>query len=213
MDIKTKKEIVNLYKNWTTLNEIQKRYKCSYWTVIKTLKEYGVPLRGMSWVNHNVKERKCRICNIIKPINEFYLTGHSKIHRHRACKKCLGVYKKAYHNKRRKYFLKLSLIRQKTPKGKYNSARISARRKKVPFAISRDYFVLLCNSQCIYCGITPAMGVDRIIPKRGYVLGNTESCCFKCNRGKFLDKPQEYLDHCKKVVKFQKGGGIWGAKS
>lgn len=162
-----------------------------------------------------MENRVCKKCKVEKPITEFYFTGKNNYYRQSSCKSCMKVYKIEYWRKNKKHFDKLGLLYQKTPKGKYYTARVSAKRKKVPFTISREFFISLCLDSCSFCGEKPAMGVDRIRPKFGYIFGNVQSCCFRCNRGKFTETEQEYINHCFKVVNYlqKKEGERYGRKN
>ena len=63
----------------------------------------------------------------------------------------------------------------------------SAEKKEVPFELSKNDFEDLIVSICEYCHRKPEkwFGIDRIIPSKGYVIGNVVSCCFDCNVDKF----------------------------
>jgi hypothetical protein len=41
--------------------------------------------------------------------------------------------------------------------------------------------------------------LDRIVPEKGYVLGNIVWCCLACNLGKTTLSQAQYIDLCKKV--------------
>ena len=64
--------------------------------------------------------------------------------------------------------------------------------KGVPFDLSKEYFDILTKSDCMYCNRSPStwFGIDRVIPSRGYVIGNVVSCCYDCN----LDKLEDDVD-------------------
>lgn len=72
-----------------------------------------------------------------------------------------------------------------------------AKRRGVPFEISKDRFLRLISSNCHYCGVGPSNyygkdsngaifynGIDRIDSDKGYVEGNVVSCCRTCNYAK-----------------------------
>ena len=53
--------------------------------------------------------------------------------------------------------------------------------------MSKNDFEDLIEGICEYCHRKPIkwFGIDRIIPSKGYVIGNVASCCFDCNVDKF----------------------------
>lgn len=74
----------------------------------------------------------------------------------------------------------------------------AAKKRDIPFAISRDDFKNLVNGNCYYCDEKPSMeifsrykndrikynGVDRVNNTLGYIIGNCVSCCEFCNKAK-----------------------------
>jgi hypothetical protein len=86
----------------------------------------------------------------------------------------------------------------------FTSYRAKCKALKIPFNISYDYFVETTQKDCHYCGCAPSNkhtprdrkieatingiyiynGIDRVIPKEGYVIGNCVPCCASCNMAK-----------------------------
>lgn len=80
----------------------------------------------------------------------------------------------------------------------YNHYRTSARRRGIPFGITRTEFSALCVQPCVYCGDAPSQvfkgkgsygefvynGVDRTDNTLGYTPENSVPCCCICNRAK-----------------------------
>ena len=60
----------------------------------------------------------------------------------------------------------------------------NARRKRVPWNLSREQFRALINAPCWYCGKSPAGGVDRTENALGYTMANAVPCCSTCNYAK-----------------------------
>jgi len=72
--------------------------------------------------------------------------------------------------------------------------------KKVPFELLEEEFCQLIFQNCHYCGIEPSNtynhfsrkdkfsikynGIDKIIPKLGYIAENVVTCCKRCNTAK-----------------------------
>ena len=61
--------------------------------------------------------------------------------------------------------------------------RKSADNKRVVFELTKECFGELICGNCEYCHRAPTtwFGIDRVVPSKGYVLGNVVSCCFDCN--------------------------------
>ena len=73
-----------------------------------------------------------------------------------------------------------------------------AKRKDLPFKLTRDQFKKLTGQNCFYCGSQPSSshchkglngayiynGVDRIDSKYGYLNFNCLPCCMRCNQMK-----------------------------
>jgi hypothetical protein len=79
--------------------------------------------------------------------------------------------------------------------------RYEARKKKLPFELTREQFSDLVVRPCYYCAQPPAnhqkqweterfkhqrrySGIDRIDSTKGYLLDNVVPCCFTCNSAK-----------------------------
>ena len=98
-------ELIN--KNYSQ-RKIGEELKISQSNVRYWLKKYGINTKNKK---HNVKEifdeKRCPICDEIKPINEFYINKNRK-NRNSYCKKCSNE----YHTKRMKS-IKLKMIQHK----------------------------------------------------------------------------------------------------
>lgn len=71
----------------------------------------------------------------------------------------------------------------------YGVYKWSSKKKGVPFELSKEQFYKLVTKQkCEYCRRTPEwVGVDRVVPERGYVESNVVPCCNDCNLDKHED--------------------------
>lgn len=108
---------------------------------------------------------RCHICDVVKPVSQFSQSDQ------RRCKPCNAV-------RNRK-------LRTGNGPGRYISAEQIARRRNCPFTLSRDVYASLISNQCIYCdGPLPqtGMGLDQMVPMRGYTTENAVPCCEQCNR-------------------------------
>lgn len=74
----------------------------------------------------------------------------------------------------------------------------NAIRRNLVFEISFEYFGLLTNSNCFYCG-GEGYGVDRINSAIGYIDGNVRPCCGKCNLMKYTHSTDVFMKHIKKI--------------
>lgn len=75
--------------------------------------------------------------------------------------------------------------------------------KKKEFTISIiDYYNLLYNSKCTYCG-NKANSLDRINSKIGYTLENCTPCCKLCNTMKWDLSIQDFYSHINKIYNYK----------
>lgn len=76
--------------------------------------------------------------------------------------------------------------------------------------ISLDEYISLAKRDCFYCGLPPEnsftlrsstignytikySGIDRILPKYGYIKNNVRPCCLQCNMAKSVYLTSDYL--------------------
>ena len=92
--------------------------------------------------------------------------------------------------------------------------KISARKKGIPFTLSKNYLLSITDKNCFYCNSTPSNikksrysgedyiynGLDRIVPEKGYVPENVVPCCFSCNAAKNTKTQEEFYTHILKIV-------------
>jgi hypothetical protein len=98
--------------------------------------------------------------------------------------------RKAYYRVRGKYYdgdTDIWFVNAKKPT-RYQY-KIRAKNQEVPFDISNEYFDILIGDDCDYCKRNPTtwFGIDKVIPSKGYVIGNVVSCCWDCNVDKLDD--------------------------
>lgn len=87
------------------------------------------------------------------------------------------------------------------------------------FDLSFEEFDSITKLNCCYCGTEPIFperfknefknrevvyfnGIDRIDSTKGYILQNCVPCCSRCNSMKSDLKQIEFLEHIKKIYKF-----------
>lgn len=135
--------------------------------------------------------------------------------------------KQNYYKKRSLYFEKqaregnLKAILQH----KINSYKHTAKDKKVDFNLTVDYLVELFNKQkglCYYTGekldVVIMLGrgqrknlfscpnhfsLDRLIPKKGYIMGNVAWCTYQANTCKNQLSEEQFYSFCKEVLNYK----------
>ena len=90
--------------------------------------------------------------------------------------------------------------------------------RKKQFNLTREDFSGLVLNKCFYCGIEPSQvlkrfktnkiqllynGIDRIDSSKGYIINNCVSCCRYCNQSKSDLSLNHWMDHIKRIVKWQ----------
>ena len=101
---------------------------------------------------------------------------------------------------------------------KYYDYKLSAKKKKLPFKITKKEAKKIFTSNCFYCGIKPKQaaaarhgikissrifyynGIDRRDNKVGYVSDNCVPCCSFCNMAKRAMSVQEFSDWIHRVA-------------
>lgn len=91
----------------------------------------------------------------------------------------------------------------------FNSYQTGADCRKHIWDLTYEFFLLVINRNCYYCGAKPrllksynniiANGVDRFDNKIGYIKSNVVTCCTKCNlmKGKFSNN--EFVSHIENI--------------
>ena len=93
--------------------------------------------------------------------------------------------------------------------------KYSAKEGSLDFSLSEDCFKDITQSDCTYCGKEPSQfqtrfsefkynGIDRVDNSLGYVASNCVPCCKLCNRMKDVLSVDEFKEHIKTVVVFQR---------
>lgn len=86
-----------------------------------------------------------------------------------------------------------------------------ARKRKLEVTITQIEYLELRSLPCHYCGgELPVFGtgVDRVDSGKGYVTGNTVSCCSICNIAKSDLTWEEFIGWVERVYKKNCGGQI-----
>lgn len=113
----------------------------------------------------------CEKIGQMLPLTAFGFRGKKELNiRDTWCKACKIRLKKAH-------------IR--TPHGRFLSARVTAKRRKIPWDINEKDYVDLAFRLCVYCGYSTGnvgVGLDRKNSQLGYTLENVVPSCGGCNR-------------------------------
>lgn len=86
----------------------------------------------------------------------------------------------------------------------------SAKKKGVSFELSKEDWDVFVSSDCEYCHRTPTtwFGIDRVEPKKGYVIGNIVTCCWDCNNDKSDDDVETTMKRNNKIADRMDDGSI-----
>lgn len=79
-----------------------------------------------------------------------------------------------------------------------------AKKQGVTYEISDIKAANIMNGPCLFCGLKPCCGLDRISKSEGYIIGNVQPSCKFCiySRGKLSN--EEFLSQIEKIVLFRK---------
>ena len=83
---------------------------------------------------------------------------------------------------------------------KLRTYRQSAKYRNRVWGLDENVTRKLLTSECFYCGIFPAMGIDRINNAYGYVCDNVRSCCKICNYSKNTMSEVEFFAWIRRVA-------------
>lgn len=86
---------------------------------------------------------------------------------------------------------------------KYRSYLMRANKKQLSFELSVDEFMFICSKNCVYCGSSSRVGVDRRDSSDGYTLENSQPCCSTCNMMKFTSDHESFLKQVDKIYRNQ----------
>lgn len=114
----------------------------------------------------------------------------------------------------------LSLIKKRKPRidsgktrakydsnlpAKYKSYLMRANKKQFEFELTVDEFNIFTSQPCVYCGSLSKIGIDRVNNNQGYTKDNIQPCCTMCNMMKYTYSKEEFINHIKRIAKFQSG--------
>lgn len=165
------------------------------------------------WSNKKIKDKKlikfnpeksafkiCNKCKKLKPKNEFYKDRNTKDSLRYDCKKCKAKQGRKYYQKNKekikRYQKKYGSTYCKTSEGKYLRYIRESKRKNINFDLYFEEFIKITNNPCHYCGSNKTnYGIDRKNNSEGYTKINSVSCCWACNRAKYMMTEKELAGH------------------
>ena len=87
---------------------------------------------------------------------------------------------------------------------RYFTYKSQAKEDKKEWNLTFEEFKKFWQKPCYYCGTEiKTVGIDRVNNTKGYIKENCVSCCKYCNRAKSDMNKDEFLNHCKKIIKHQ----------
>jgi hypothetical protein len=92
-------------------------------------------------------------------------------------------------------------IYQKTPKGRLNSTKSSARTRKIEYHLTDEEALSILNERCYYCNSSNVVGIDRMDSSKGYTLDNSVACCSMCNYMKNVYTKEMFINQCIVIAK------------
>ena len=88
------------------------------------------------------------------------------------------------------------------PYHREESFRSGAKRRNLPYELTREQFMRFWQKPCVYCGDEiQTVGLDRADNSKGYTMDNILPCCSTCNAMKSKMSIDEFLDRCRRISK------------
>lgn len=145
--------------------------------------------------------RICNSCGInLYPENWYKWSVKKKDYK---CKSCVVKKQKASDNYRakRKTDIKKKLFPLVLSR-KISSFSADAKRRGLRLEYNYEEIGAFMKTECNYCGSNDSYnGLDRVDSSCGYLKGNTVPCCERCNRAKSSFSKDDFLNHCRKIIK------------
>lgn len=194
------------------------------WTVIGQL--IRVPPTNSAWLpvivkpgslRGNVKEKLCTKCNTMKRLDEFNRETRKKDGRQCWCRRCMSELRASRSVEiSEKYRQNLQRTRY-SPAGRIKAhlfnAKRNAERRNVPFDLTKKTLPPYPGN-CPCCDVIMEYGaaqaitptLDRIIPALGYVPGNIQWLCHRCNWRKSDASLEDLMQIASRVASITPGG-------
>ena len=94
-------------------------------------------------------------------------------------------------------------------KVRFRMHNTNARVRKIENDLTLEEYVAISHQACHYCGDSPALGIDRINSKLGYVEGNMLPACGICNRAKHMLTIDEFNMWIDRITAHRKCKGVY----
>lgn len=196
--------------------EIARELEVHHGSVAFNLKKLGLSCNTANQPIDMVSatEARCKICKEIKSINEFQWgrKGQKYEYKFSYCNIC----------RKKQVYLNLNSDINKFLADRFNRMKRRAQKNNIPFSVSKEEFINQFNIQnglCFYtdtkmvCEVgsdlhRDSMSVDKIIPDKGYVIGNIVFATNRINTCKndlSLEEMQKWMpEWYKRIEKFLK---------
>ena len=126
--------------------------------------------------------KRCSRCKEWLSLNEFWKNKTCKDGYCNECKNCQNTAKE----------------------NRYNLYKKNAKSRNLIFEIKKEEFYNLTQQPCVYCGsLENYNGLDRLNSSIGYTIENVVPCCSICNKMKLDYSKEFFLEHIKKIIKYQ----------
>lgn len=135
----------------------------------------------------------CKMCNRKLRIRNDGLTNLKKNTERVGCSKCMGIWRRKNFEEKYKHLL------PKDIRDKFTHFRANANSRNIPFLLTKEKVIKLCESNCFYCGKPRCLGIDRLDNSKAYTNENCVPCCGCCNRIKMDLEFNFFINHIKKI--------------
>lgn len=153
---------------------------------------------------------KCKDCRVeenrirISKIPNFYKKQYAEMESE---KKKIYIAKKSKQNSSRPGIQGERKIYNASDMGIYTRYKgecsSGARLKRgIKLELAFDQFIMLINSNCLYCGLPNCRGIDRVDSSGSYTVENSVSCCSTCNFMKLDSSKKEFTTHVNKILNY-----------
>lgn len=135
----------------------------------------------------------CKVCGRKFKVRNDGLTNLKQNTERVGCMKCLGQWRSAHFKEKYKH------LPSKDIRDKFTHFRSNAKGRNIPFELTREQVLKLCESPCFYCKKERCLGIDRIDNSKGYTNENCIPCCGCCNRMKMDLEFNFFLSQIEKI--------------
>jgi hypothetical protein len=164
----------------------------------KQLKYLGKTFGALTVINlHEIRKSRsyfkcaCNRCNF-----ETVVRGDHLLNNPKSCTHCVnGLQKEIAEIKYPQYLRKYNT--------KFNGYIGNAKTLNRVFELTKEEFISIIKSECIYCGKQEAFGIDRRDNLKGYTLENSVPCCKICNQMKHAFHKDIFLKQVELIYNYQ----------